>query len=162
MNQLRVLDIMSREVVTVEENESLEVAEQAMQAGRIHHLPVLRRTKLVGVVTEADLLRASLSVLAEPSPLDEQLIKRATPVAMVMSRNVYTVAPDTPALRAAEMLRRHRFGCLPVLDGQRLVGIVTEGDFVELVIRALRSESLDELPWGAVEAVQAAGLLQTR
>src|SRR5687768_16733604 len=98
MSQLRVLDIMTKDVVTIEDHESLEVAEQTMKAGRIHHLPVLSYGRLVCVITGADLLKASLSVLAEPSPIDEAEIKRATPVSMMMSRSVYTVAPDTPAL----------------------------------------------------------------
>lgn len=148
MSQLRVLDIMSRDVVTIGAGESLDVAEQMMKAGRIHHLPVVSGERLIGVVTQADLLRASISVLAEPTPSEERALMRGTLVSMVMATNVYTVAPDTPALRAAEMLRRHHFGCLPVLDGQRLVGIVTEGDFVKLVIRALRSEALEpEVRW---------------
>jgi CBS domain-containing membrane protein len=139
MRELRVLDLMTKDVVTINEDESLEVAEQIMEAGRIHHLPVVSKSgRLVGLVTHADLLRAAVSVLAEPSPNEEEEIKAAVPASVVMSRHISTVAPDTPALRAAEILRRHKYGCLPVVDGGRLVGIVTEGDFVNLVIQALR------------------------
>ncbi|MCC7380736.1 MAG: CBS domain-containing protein [Deltaproteobacteria bacterium] len=146
MSQLRVLDLMTKDVLTISEHESLEVAEQIMEAGRVHHLPVVSHGQLIGIVTQDDLLRAAVSMFAEPSPTEESELKRSIPVSMVMSARVTTVAPDTPALRAAELLRRHKFGCLPVVDGSRLVGIVTEGDFVDLVIHALRADHPTLMP----------------
>jgi CBS domain-containing membrane protein len=142
MLELRVLDLMSRDVLTIDESESLKAAEEIMEAARIHHLPVVSSDgRLIGLLTQADVLRASVSVFAEPTPREEDEFKRSIPVAAMMSTRITTVAPDTPALRAAEILRRHKFGCLPVVEGARLVGIVTEGDFVELAIRALGSAS---------------------
>ena len=142
MDQIKVRDIMTTEVVTVGADETLEEAEQIMRAGRIHHLPVMRGEHMVGVVTQADVLRAQVSQFAEFSPTEELDMMSSIPVTMIMSDAVDSVDPDTSAMEAARILRRHKYGCLPVLDAHdKVVGIVTEGDFVSLAIRALDSQA---------------------
>jgi CBS domain-containing protein len=92
----------------------------------IRHVPVVRGPKLVGMVSHRDLIRA----LARHPPGEA-----SQPICVkdIMTRDVETVAPDTSAQEAIEKLLDHRFGCLPVVDGQGdLVGIVTESDFLRL------------------------------
>ena len=142
MTQIRVADVMSTEVVTIGPDETIEIAEQMMHAGRIHHLPVVSSTgRLEGILAQADLLRASVSIFAGLSPDEELEIKRSIPVSRVMSRSVCTVRPSDPAMRAGELILRHKYGCLPVVEGRKLVGILTEGDFVGVAIRALRIDA---------------------
>jgi len=136
-----VRDLMSRDVVTLDANESLLLADDVMRLGRIRHLPVVEDGRLVGLVTHRDLLRASVSSLAGLSRSEEATIKRAIPVREVMSRDPLTIAPDRPALEACRILLDRKLGCLPVVDaGGRLVGIVTEADFVSLARRFLEGQ----------------------
>ncbi|RME20048.1 MAG: CBS domain-containing protein [Deltaproteobacteria bacterium] len=137
MHRLSVKDIMSTNLVTLDRSESLDIAEKAMSYGRIRHLPVVENGRLVGLVTHRDILRAQISSLAGVSPSERDEIETMVPVEKIMQRDVRTVTPDTPVLEAARIIRRNKIGCLPVVEDGRLVGIVTEADFIDLVIRAL-------------------------
>ena len=135
-----VRDLMSRDVVTLDADESLLLADDVMRLGRIRHLPVVEGGRLVGLVTHRDLLRASVSSLAGLTRDEEATIKRAIPVREVMSKHVTTIRPDQDALEACRILLERKLGCLPVVDdGGRLVGILTEADFVSLARRFLES-----------------------
>ncbi|MCB9655155.1 MAG: CBS domain-containing protein [Deltaproteobacteria bacterium] len=149
MSRVKVRDLMTTEVVTVGANETLDAAEQLMLAARIHHLPVVTRSKkLLGLVTQADLLRAQVSIFAEVSPAEEASLMEAIPVAQVMTTAVCTIAPEDTAEHAARVMKRSKFGCLPVVVEGVVVGIVTEGDFVELAARALEAQTGDLLSLG--------------
>lgn len=136
--ELSVRDLMTTKVFTLTAGQSLTLAENAMRSMRVRHIPVvddLRR--LVGLVTHRDLLSAKLSVL---TPIDEDVRTEhefRVPVAQVMQENVWTIAPDAPALSAAKLLEDHKFGCLPVVRNGRLVGIVTEHDLMKLLTDSL-------------------------
>jgi CBS domain-containing membrane protein len=133
---IHVEDIMTRSVVTVQRDHSIHLAAGIMQLKHIRHLPVLEGDRLVGLVTHRDLLRAQASVLAEP--YDPRLdISLTVPVTHIMRTNVWTVTPKTPLLEAARIVLDHRFGCLPVVEGGRLVGIVTEVDFMRRLVDGL-------------------------
>jgi CBS domain-containing membrane protein len=140
MKNLKVKDIMSTDLVVLEEREDLELAENAMRFGRIRHLPVVRDDQLVGLVTHRDLLRAQVSSLAELSPDEKATLKLSIPVREIMATDVKTVQPGTLVLDAARILKENKYGCLPVVEGQILVGIITEADFIDLVIRAIAGE----------------------
>ncbi len=117
-------DIMRRDVVTLERGESIDQLDASMRALGYHHLPVVDEGRVVGIVSERDLLRATP---AGP-----------TIASAVMSRPVCTVDVATPLSEAARMLLDRRIGCLPVVDADgRLVGIVTTSDFVALSARLL-------------------------
>lgn len=136
----RVSELMTRDVIALEAQESLLLAQDIMELGRIRHLPVVDGRRLVGLVTHRDLLSASLSSL-EASPEDDEAKKQHIYVRDVMRREVMSVGPDTPALDAARTMLEHKVGCLPVVDGDhRLVGIVSEADFLRLAARFLEDE----------------------
>jgi CBS domain-containing membrane protein len=137
MHRLQVADIMSTELVTLEEDETLQLAETVMRHGRIRHLPVISEGRLVGLVTHRDLLRTQVSSLADLSPEERADIKLSIQVREIMSTEVKTVPPDMPVLEAAKIIKSNKYGCLPVTEKGRLVGIITEADFIDLVIRAL-------------------------
>lgn len=137
MEGLRVRDIMTQEVTTLKRNETLTLADDIMQLGRIRHLPVLGDDgqQLVGIVSQRDLFRGALARAlgygqhAQRKVLDTLFVKE------VMSSDVITTTPDTPLVEAARVLVERKIGCLPVVEDGRLVGIVTEGDFVAMVAR---------------------------
>lgn len=138
-HRLKVADIMTREVVTLAEDDTLDEARTCMERGRVRHLPVVRDGKLVGLVTHRDLLAASLSVFAQVSEQQERRLLARVPVGALM-HDAVTAAPEMPVRDAARVLLDNRFGCLPVVgpDGT-LVGIVTEADFLRLAVRMLEA-----------------------
>jgi CBS domain-containing protein len=135
--ELRVRSIMTLDVTTLKRNDKLTLADDIMQLGRIRHLPVLDEEgqQLVGLVTQRDLFRGALARAlgygqhAQRKVFDTLLVKE------VMSSEVITTTPDTPLVEAARVLLERKIGCLPVLEGGPLVGIVTESDFVAMVAR---------------------------
>ena len=140
MHRMTVSDLMSTDVITLDYGDDLDVAEQAMRAGKCHHLPVVEDGHLVGMVAHSDLLRAQVSVFAEISADEDRALKRSIRASEVMSRNVKTVGPNTLAREAATILETQNYGSLPVVADGRLVGILTERDFLHLVVRALSED----------------------
>jgi len=135
---MKVRDIMSTEVITLIEDETLAHAKSCMDRGRIRHLPVLRDRKLVGLVTHRDLLAASFSIFAEVEPAGQRRVFVTVPVVEVMHRDVIAVGPDATVADAAHTLLDNKWGCLPVVNDEGdLLGIVTEADFLRLTVRLL-------------------------
>jgi CBS domain-containing membrane protein len=102
---------------------------------RFRHLPVTDEDRLIGLVTERDLLACSTSdLLPHRESADRFLLERFR-VHDVMVRNVVTVSPQTSLHAAGKLLLEQRFGCLPVVDEEnKLVGILTSSDFVKLCV----------------------------
>ena len=135
---LYVHDIMTRDVFTLQKFDNLQSARAMMGLARIRHIPILNADgEFAGLLTHRDILNATLSRFAEVDASTEREINIGIPIAEVMRDDVHTVSPDTTVKEAAELLYRHKYGCLPVLDGRKLVGIVTESDFLLLTIRLL-------------------------
>jgi acetoin utilization protein AcuB len=127
---LRVRDSMTREIVTLSPDETAATALALCQERRIRHLPVLKGGRLVGIVSDRD-LRSSTPALGDPAraaALQEVLVED------VMAREVVSVHPDDPIEQAANTMREARIGCLPVLDGDELVGIVTASDVMDALV----------------------------
>ncbi|MBI4818853.1 MAG: CBS domain-containing protein [Deltaproteobacteria bacterium] len=132
MSALLVSSIMTPDVETLFEDETMDLARTIMTLARIRHLPVVDRAEqLVGLVTHRDLLRTSATALRQGK--SEAQVR----VAEIMTRGVRTVSSSTTAFVAGQMLLEHKLGCLPVVDEKRLVGIVTEADFVSLALKHL-------------------------
>lgn len=137
---LKVRDIMIRDVITLKEEESLLLAQDIMDLARLRHLPVLKGEVLVGLVTHRDLLRASISSMVGLTAIEDEAVKQRIHVRDVMRRDVESIGPDAPAADAARQLLNHKYGCLPVVDAdQKLLGILTEADFVKIALKALES-----------------------
>ena len=128
----RVVDLMSRDVVTVGQDDSLLHAHQLMCTRRIRHLPVLGQNgRLAGIVTMRDVMAAASSSLEHDSDAARVRILGTGEVGEVMETHVCTAAPGELAAGAGERMVRLKIGCLPVVgEAGRLLGIVTEEDFV--------------------------------
>jgi len=138
-HRLTVGDLMTREVVTLAEDDTLADARTCMERGRIRHLPVVRGQKLVGLVTHRDLLSASFSVFAEVSAQEERRLFRQIPVRELM-HDAYAVPPTMRVPEAARVMLEKQYGCLPVVDGDgNLLGIITDADFLRLAVRMLEA-----------------------
>lgn len=132
--KIAVSDAMTGRVYTVEPDDPLSLAWEVMRERGVRHVPVLdAEGDLVGLVTHRDLLRASLVEQNDlPRVIEGALLER-TRVADVMIQNVETVSPEDELPDAARLMLEQKFGCLPVVEGRRLVGILTESDFVRWV-----------------------------
>jgi len=122
----RIEQYMTTDLITVGEDEPIDLVARLMDWHRIHHIPVEdERHRLLGLVSHRSLLR----FLASGGRGEEEA---PTPVSDVMQRELITVQPDTPTLEAIELMKDNRIGCLPVTAKGRLVGIVTEHDFLRV------------------------------
>jgi CBS domain-containing protein len=131
--------IMTTEVAVLHEEDNLEIAERGIAGWRFRHLPVVEGNKLVGLVTERDLLRASISSLDERHALKDFNLKRYFFVREIMRTDVLTARPDTSLLDAGRAMLERKIGCLPVVEADgTLVGIVTESDFLALALDLLQ------------------------
>lgn len=129
---LMVGDIMTVDPDTVRRDTPLRDVINVMKVGCCRQLPVVDiNNRVVGIVTDRDVRLAMNSpIVLHGRWQDEELLDRAT-VDSCMTPDPITVAPDTPAYRAAEMLSAYKFGALPVVEGDQLVGIITVTDFLD-------------------------------
>jgi len=138
-SEMKVRSLMSSDVVTLTEDETLAHAQRCMARGRIRHLPVVRDKRLVGLITHRDLLAASFSIFAEVEANEQRRVFSTVPVVEAMHREVVTVSPNLDVAQAARILLENKYGCLPVVDGDGdLLGIVTEADFLRLTVTLLQ------------------------
>ena len=137
MEGLRVRDVMTPDVTTLKRNDKLTLADDIMHLGRIRHLPVLDDDgqQVVGVVSQRDLFRGALARALGYARHAQRKVLDTLSVKEVMTSDVITTSPDTPLVEAARVLAERKMGCLPVVEDGRLVGILTEGDFVAMVAR---------------------------
>jgi acetoin utilization protein AcuB len=127
---LLVKDSMTREVVALPPQSTAGEALALCRERRIRHLPVLEDDRLVGIVSDRD-LRSATPALGDPA--------RAEALGMiliheVMAREVVTAHPDDPIEEAANAMRERKIGCLPVVEDDALVGIVTSSDVMEALV----------------------------
>ncbi|NNE04984.1 MAG: CBS domain-containing protein, partial [Xanthomonadales bacterium] len=127
--------IMTTDVVSVSPSDPVAKARLLMKDHRIRHLPVVSDSgELIGLVTQTDLFAAQDSFLREK---DDRLPVRDFPVEDIMVTGIATVEKKASLRQAALFLEKHRFGCLPVVENGKLVGIVTDSDFVGVAINLL-------------------------
>jgi CBS domain-containing protein len=123
---LRIEQYMSTDLLTVREDEPIDLVANLMDWHRIHHVPVEdNEHRLVGLVSHRPLLRF---LAGDEARKDDEPI----PVSRIMARDLVIVSPDTSTLEAIDTMRRHRVSCLPVVQDERLIGIVTEHDFMRI------------------------------
>jgi CBS domain-containing protein len=131
MAESHVKDLMTSNVVTLDHNESLATADDLMKLGRIRHILVVDEDGcLAGVLSQRDLFLGGLlkalgyGAHAKARALATMVVKEA------MTAEVITTTPDTSLSEAAQVMLKHKIGCLPVLDEDKIAGILTESDFV--------------------------------
>ena len=139
---MKVSDRMTREVLTLDEEQSLREALSLQQRHKIRHIPVVSDGSIVGILTDRDLKRASPSLLSGISQERYDELLDTTRVGQVMTRNPQTVTPATPLKDSVKILIEGKFGALPVIERNQLVGIITDTDFVEVAHRALTTENI--------------------
>ena len=129
---LTLNEIMVSDLHTLEANNTLQDAVELMKSKKIRHIPIVgSNNQLLGLVTQRDILAAS-----SPDSTNKQQ-EMSTPLNAIMVTKLDTVNKGTDLRQAALFLQQHKHGCLPVVEDNTLVGLVTDTDFVSVAINLL-------------------------
>ncbi|NLW80093.1 MAG: CBS domain-containing protein [Desulfovibrionales bacterium] len=141
----QVKNIMTKDVFTLNQHESLSAAKDLMDLARIRHIPIVDNLgNFVGLVTHRDILAATVSKLAEIDREVQDEIEAGIPIHEIMQTDVVTVTADLPLKEAARLLLEEKYGCLPVVSAGKLSGIITEADFLRLTIDLINAVEPEE------------------
>lgn len=124
---MKVKDIMIRDVITVDDRKPISFALALMHEKGIRRLPVLADEKLVGMIVQHDIEKA----FNRPGVIAE------TPVDWIMTKHPITITPEDDLVTAARILIRNKVSGLPVMEGDHLVGIVSEIDILKVLVEFL-------------------------
>jgi CBS domain-containing protein len=123
-----VREVMKKKVVKISADDTLWIVKEIMDLASVRHIPVVDGGALVGVVSQRDLLRASLSNVMGISAEEQKIFLEGVRISEVMSAPARTIAPGEAIQSAARAMAEHKIGCLPVVEGREIVGILTETD----------------------------------
>ena len=115
-----------------------------MSENSIRHVPIVEPDGLIGIISQRDVLAVEESPIYADTPEQrlerEQLIK----IDDFYHDNVVTVESNASALSAAKYMQKHKIGCLPVVDNSKLVGIVTDSDFINVAVNLMELSAMQE------------------
>ncbi|MDI6870068.1 MAG: CBS and ACT domain-containing protein [Bacillota bacterium] len=129
-----VRDRMTPDPITVTEETNIFDALDLMRRHRIRRLPVMRHGELVGIVTQLDLMRVAPSPATTLSVFELNALLAKMPVKDVMTREVFTTVPEATIEEAVLLMRDRQIGALPVMQGKKLAGIITETNIMDAFI----------------------------
>ncbi len=134
----KVSQYMQTDIFTVRPDDPIELVAELMGWERIRHVAVEDdKDRIVGLVSYRAVLRFLAELAKQPALAEAARSPQSTPVSTIMRTELVTVAPDTPTLDAIALMRRHRVGCLPVVQDGHIVAMLTEEDFVGIAGRVL-------------------------
>jgi acetoin utilization protein AcuB len=133
-----VREVMATDVGTLTASDHLDLAHDIMTLGRIRHMPVLAGGRLVGIVSQRDLFRAAVSSVLNFRPAAEREWLAKIRVEEVMTRAVTTAAPEWPIRRAVDLMLEKKIGCLPVVENDHLLGLLSESDCLRWLAQLLK------------------------
>ena len=125
-------ELMTTELCVLGREACLIDIQELMRKKNIRHIPIVDTGELLGIVSQRDLLSAT-----PVSSENQTNVYSDTLVVDIMRSGVETVEPSTSARSAALLLERHKIGCLPVVEGNQLVGIVTSSDFIAVAVNLM-------------------------
>ena len=137
---MKVRDVYTQGAVVVSPRTSIAEARRTMEQHKIRRLPVVDGDRLVGIVTQMDLLRALPSIATTLSIWEINYLLDKVRVEEIMTRDVLTVEPDTDLAAAAKLMIERKIGGLPVVDGGKVVGVITESDIFRALVRILEAQ----------------------
>jgi CBS domain-containing protein len=133
MLKTRVRDWMTANPITIVPKTPLPDAHKVMRDAHIRRLPVVDRGRLVGIVTLGDVREAQPSHATTLSIYELNYLLSKLTVDKIMTRDPLTISPDATIREAAQVMLQHKIGGLPVMEGDRLVGIITESDIFRVL-----------------------------
>ncbi|HOJ71418.1 MAG TPA: CBS domain-containing protein [Syntrophorhabdaceae bacterium] len=132
-----VKDIMTHNVITITGDTYVLDAEKIMDSNKIGRLPIVDNNRLIGIVTKDDVLKASPSSTTSYNQRQLFYLMSKLTVKEIMKTRVITVTPDTTVEKAVTIAQKHRVGSLPVVEGERVVGILTTNDVFYKILNPL-------------------------
>ena len=141
MTEYLVLEWMTPHPITVSSKTTLTEAHRLMAERRIRRLPVVEHNKLVGIVTSGDLREAAPSIATSLSVFELNYLLDKVTVDKIMKRDVLTVAPKSSIREAARIMLFKKISGLPVVDGDKLIGIITESDIFRMLVREMNGKT---------------------
>ncbi|MBU1041816.1 MAG: CBS domain-containing protein [Proteobacteria bacterium] len=139
----KISELMTSPVYSLRETDTLQSARVLMDQKRIRHVPITAGNNVFkGLITNRDVLANTISHLADIDQATQNEIDAGIPLQEIMRTDVRTVSSEDTVKEAANILYNNKYGCLPVVDDGKLVGIVTEADFLQLTIQLL--EAMDQ------------------
>jgi len=128
-----VREIMMGSPVTLKPEDSLDLPNDVISLGRIRHIPVVDGGRLVGIVTERDLIGAAATQIFGLKNKSKSALLKSVKIKEVMKKRVVTVAPNTPIKEVAHLMADKKVGCVPVVSDGVVVGLVTTTDILRYV-----------------------------
>ena len=136
---LKVKDVMTKDVFVLHATQTLELVRSLMRIKHVRHVPIVEPDHtFVGLLTHRDLLEQTISHLAQIDEEEQEYLDRHIHIMNIMKTDVTTADPEMDVCSAISLLLENKYGCLPVLAAGKLVGIVTEADFLNLTLELLR------------------------
>lgn len=137
---LKVKEIMTSEVFVLQATQTMELVRSLMKNRHIRHVPIVNdEDKFVGLLTHRDLLAQTISHLADIDEKEQEELDRNIHILNVMRTDVVTATPEMELEEAGAILLENKYGCLPVIeDSGKLVGMLTEADFLKLTLKLLQ------------------------
>jgi len=129
-----VSDWMTRKVITVSPEDSIAEASKLTKEKGIKHLPVVHAEKLKGILSDRDIKEYVPTKATSLDVYELHYLLAKTKVKEVMKTKVYTTTPDTPIEEAAMLMRDQKIGCLPVIENNRVVGIISDKDIFKVLV----------------------------
>lgn len=130
-----ISEIMTKKVVTLNYNDELETAERLFKKHHIRHIPVVRGDKVIGMLSYTDLLRISFAdAVDEDEDSVDAVVYNMFTIEQVMAKKLISVSSISTIKDVAELLAKKEFHALPVVDDDKLVGIVTTTDLINYLI----------------------------
>lgn len=137
-----VRDVMTTPVVSISSKTALLDAALMLRGSATRHLPVVEEGRLVGLLTDRDMQRCAPSRLIPITEDAYNAVFAKTLVERVMTRDPQTVSSATPLKEAVSLMQQTKYGCLPVVDDETLVGILTRGDLIDALEKLLNGDAI--------------------
>ena len=128
-----VREIMMGSPVTLKPQDTLDLANDVIALGRIRHNPVVEDGRLVGIISERDLIGAAASQIFGLKQKRKSALLKSVLIKEVMKKRVVTTAPDTPIKDVAHLMAEKKIGCVPVVSAGAVIGLVTTTDILRYV-----------------------------
>jgi CBS domain-containing membrane protein len=139
---IAVKELMSNELYTLKSTNTIHQARKLMLNKRIRHVPIVdEQGEFVGLLTKHDVLGASVSALADIDDQERYELESNIPISEIMITKVVVAEEDTSLLEAARFMLKQKQGCLPIFRDSKLVGILTEADFVKLALQLMEQSA---------------------
>lgn len=136
-NSVPISEIMTKKVITLSTKDNLETAELLFKKNKIRHIPVVKNDTIIGMLSYTDLLRISFADAVYDDEEIDTVVYNMFTIEQVMVKNITSVTPNSTVKEVAEILTNREFHALPVVDRNKLVGIVTTTDLIKYLLEQL-------------------------